>query len=119
MTPCGRFKLFSDICAKRGVKSYNIPDKNCRTYMKCNEKGLDDPYCCRPGQRYDSVSNKCVPARTQKCKMQSCPSGFFEGRPLNECLCVLQMPSPPAMTPVSDIGKIPHSLGRCKIAVNL
>ena len=25
----------------------------------------------------------------------------------------------PTMTPVSDIGKIPHSLGRCEIAVKL
>ena len=71
-------RLIIDICAKRGVKSFYADDGNCRTYMKCNEKGLDDPYCCRPGQQYDRTLKRCVPTKDPSCMRQTCP-GFSEG----------------------------------------
>ena len=46
--------------------------------MKCNEKGLDDPYCCRPGQQYDRTLKRCVPTKDPFCLRQTCP-GFSEG----------------------------------------
>ena len=68
----------SDICAKRGVTSYSTNHTNCRVYWKCNEKGLDDPYCCPKGKRYDPIKGSCVLADTAACREQPCPTGFTD-----------------------------------------
>ncbi|KAL4222146.1 hypothetical protein ACF0H5_018186 [Mactra antiquata] len=73
-------KDYSASCAVVGTLSYDLVDKNCRTYMKCNSMGQADPYCCLPGLMYNAGIKQCVDAVGKDCVNAECPRGFLEGQ---------------------------------------
>ncbi|XP_053373770.1 uncharacterized protein LOC123532644 isoform X6 [Mercenaria mercenaria] len=65
---------------ERPVQSYALADGNCRTYMKCSDKGYDDPFCCRQNFYYDVTTAKCeiVMNELDVCRSERCPRGYKE-----------------------------------------
>ncbi|XP_052248367.1 uncharacterized protein LOC127856296 isoform X2 [Dreissena polymorpha] len=73
-----------DICGKvvggTVVTSYALSDGNCRTYMRCNEKGYKEAYCCIPEHRYNTTSGLCERIRdpNDACNFEICPYTYKE-----------------------------------------
>ncbi|XP_060577495.1 uncharacterized protein LOC132734718 [Ruditapes philippinarum] len=71
-------KEYSRSCSIPGTQSYDLVDKNCRTYMKCNKKGQADPTCCLNGLMYDVTQRRCISGVGSTCINAKCPFGYFE-----------------------------------------
>ncbi|WAQ95025.1 GG6L2-like protein, partial [Mya arenaria] len=72
--PCGK------MVGGKAVTSYSLTDGNCRTYMKCNDKGYDDAYCCLPEYRYNIETGDCdkIDDPMDPCNYEVCPQTYKE-----------------------------------------